>query len=550
MMSRHGKQGKQRLTSSLVLGGGLLALGALALPACGEGEDGPSVQDVHVDGALGLGASGPAVAAAQDYLRAHGYFPNDKLAAQYPSWRPVVSEEPSRRDLLDAKMQLALSKLQVNMGLPATGTLTAETLDIMKQPRCGVPDTDRAASARVDKFALYPAGNRWTKTNITYRFASAGGLNTWNQAQARALISQGIHAWEPYINLTFTEVTSGGDFAITFQNIDNAGNILAQGGPPPSPGLWFDTSEPWSPTSIVAVATHEMGHLIGIDHSSFGSSTLGFPVMHPINHNVLTLTDDDIIGANAIYQNWTGVTGRAIDIGANSIAGINGEVVWILGTDKVPYKWNGSGWTAVTGVTGNRIDVDPQGHAVVIGTDGRIYRHQGFVGGPVWVELPGGGRGKDVGVGQNGSIYIIGNDNLAWVFNSGAGGWSFVGGPANQIAIDVSPNGQPFVVTSNNQLWVLGNGWVQMSTGIGPDVGIGGKLNGPGTRSWMFVLGTNNAPFLYDNQPGLTVPGSGAPATNTWIGMNGIATRITAGARGKAWVVNSANQIYFRTEMP
>jgi hypothetical protein len=488
-------------------------------------------------------------------LRRFGYFPNAELSEQYPSWQPFVKEAPAQPDVVDGNMQAALRELQRNLGLPVTGTLTADTLAAMQQERCGVPDGEVSAS-RVDKFALQGASNRWTKTNITFRFATAGGLGALTQNQVRAAISNGIHAWEANTNLTFSEVTSGGDFAITFHNMDGPGNILARGGAPPAPAMEFDSSESWSLLPLVAVAQHEAGHLIGLDHSSFGDSALGFPVMHPINHNVTTFTDDDNMGANAVYNGWEQIPGVAIDIGVNSIAGTTGDVVWVVGNDNIPYRWNGSGWIQTGGVSANRIDVDAQGHGVVVATDGRILRHQFST--PAWVELPGGGRAKDVGVAQNGAIWVIGLDNLAYNFNPGNGTWTGNGGPAGQIAIDVTPTGQPWVVTSNNELWVGPAPWAKHSTGIGSDVGLGGKNNGPGTREWLFVIAQNSAPYVLDRQEALSVSfpcgtslcSSTAPLTNTWVPMGGIATRVAAGSRGRSWLVTSSGQIFRRMEMP
>ncbi|HXI57709.1 MAG TPA: matrixin family metalloprotease [Polyangia bacterium] len=542
------------MTKSGQVWAGILGMAALvAVPACGDDGQGNVTGDPAVgEAGLGLGASGPAVEEAYRHLMAHGYFPNQDLAARFPSWKPVVPDLPARPDTIDAAMVRALRKLQANLGLDQTGTLNAATTAAMAEARCGVPDRDPARGESVDKWAVYPSQPFWTKKSITVRFTSpSGSLSGLSSSSTIGAIMTGIKRWEEITNLTFTQVSTGGDILIDYVSIDGVGKILAQGNPPAGSRIQFDTAESLSLGTLIALAEHEAGHTIGLDHSSLGNSFTGYPVMYPIIHDVIAFTDDDIGPANAAYNDFTKLPGLALDIGVGSVSGH--DVAWVIGTNNVPYQWNGSGWTQVPGVTGSRIDVDNFGAPWVVGLDGRIFRYSGG-----WSEVAGGGRAKDIGCGSDGSVYVIGNDLQAWAYNFSARGWSFAGGPANQVSIDVTPSGQPCVLTSGHEVWVLASTWTRLLTGINYDIGLGGYRSVPFVYYpyfWFFTVAggigaPNNSVVLWGSQGAVTDGTGTAPAFTGFVPTQGLGVRISAGSHGRPWVVASDHTIWNRLEMP
>jgi exosome complex RNA-binding protein Rrp4 len=111
----------------------------------------------------------------------------------------------------------------------------------------------------------------------------------------------------------------------------------------------------------------------------------------------------------AIYKRqnnkWVRIHGRASDIGI----GANGAV-WMLGNslrnkynDKSVYVWNGSNWGLIGGLFGVKIDVDPYGTTWVVSSDRSIARRPYNY----WKKIPG--KANDIGIGANGTVWILGN---------------------------------------------------------------------------------------------------------------------------------------------
>lgn len=58
-------------------------------------------------------------------------------------------------------MSLRLKEMQQFFGLSITGTLDEETMEVMKKPRCGVPD--------VAAYSTFAGDYKWKKHDLTYR---------------------------------------------------------------------------------------------------------------------------------------------------------------------------------------------------------------------------------------------------------------------------------------------------------------------------------------------------------------------------------------------
>lgn len=58
----------------------------------------------------------------------------------------------------------AIRKFQVFFGLKVSGILDTETINLMKKPRCGVPDSIEGAG----HMRRYATQGKWSKTQLTY----------------------------------------------------------------------------------------------------------------------------------------------------------------------------------------------------------------------------------------------------------------------------------------------------------------------------------------------------------------------------------------------
>jgi hypothetical protein len=155
---------------------------------------------------------------------------------------------------------------------------------------------------------------------------------------------------------------------------------------------------------------------------------------------------------------------------------------------------------------------------------------------PPNTSLPLPGLGKDIGVGADGSVWVIGTNPVGAGADFGVHKWngtSWDGVDGGGVRIAVGPDGTPWVVNSAGQIFHRqGASWGRPLPGLGKDIGVGADGS-------VWVIGTNPV-------------GAGADfgiykwnGTN-WDGMGGGGVRIAVGPDGTPWVVNSVGQIFRR----
>jgi hypothetical protein len=199
--------------------------------------------------------------------------------------------------------------------LPVTGEFDAATRAIAIMDRCGLPDLDGGID--------FSTAGAWAKWHLTYRFDVATA-DCSNEFQA---IRNAMATWASVVPITFVEVASGPcDILIGWRPANDpdhsmVGGVLAHADFPPGWGVinntlprpvHFDDSEhTWCIGAISGgydvetVALHELGHIIGLYHSSVGGAVM-YPTVSS-NFTKRALTADDISGARALYpsqSNW------------------------------------------------------------------------------------------------------------------------------------------------------------------------------------------------------------------------------------------------------
>ncbi|XP_066506328.1 collagenase 3-like [Hoplias malabaricus] len=213
--------------------------------------------------------------------------------------------ESSGRSVND--MTVKLAEMQEFFRLKVTGNLDTETLDMMKKPRCGVPD--------VSAYVATGANYKWNTNLVTYRILNY--TPDMSQTEVDNSIERAFQVWADVTPLKFNRIYSGeADIMISFgvrehgdfYPFDGPNNFLAHAFPP-SPGIGgdthFDDDESFTFSSssgynLFLVAAHEFGHALGLDHSR-DPVALMYPNYSFRDVETFVLPQDDVSGIQSIY---------------------------------------------------------------------------------------------------------------------------------------------------------------------------------------------------------------------------------------------------------
>ncbi|XP_063296236.1 matrix metalloproteinase-18-like [Pelobates fuscus] len=243
---------------------------------------------------------------AGEYLIEFGYLPDENLTEYVVPNTQFISE-----DQLPEEFISGLEWFQRQNGLIVTGRLDAETTEAMKLPRCG----------KHEQRMSYNLGAKWKKDTLTYKIINTTALIP--EKMVREELVKALKVWENVSHLNFIEVgiSQTADMDIFFVSglhndgsknaFDGPGRVLGHAFMPPMSkkkdidgDLHLDNDEKWTinekkGVNLLQAAAHEIGHALGLDHSTVPGSLMA-PTYKGYNPN-FQLHKDDIEAIQALY---------------------------------------------------------------------------------------------------------------------------------------------------------------------------------------------------------------------------------------------------------
>ncbi|KAG6430102.1 hypothetical protein SASPL_108163 [Salvia splendens] len=217
----------------------------------------------------------------------------------------------------------AILTFQMNFGLSQTGELNDETMLKILIPRCGVSDIIDGVNSMIllsrkcnkteaefpSYYEFFRGRPRWPYTRLSYSYISGFPERAKPFMEAAFAQWANVSVFTFYENLGFFE----SDIVIGFfrgahgdgKPFDGPRGVLAHAFKPDDGRLHFDADEKWSlKKSYVdgihfeTVATHELGHILGLGHSD-EIEALMYPTIS--TGQVKKLHVDDIYGISVLY---------------------------------------------------------------------------------------------------------------------------------------------------------------------------------------------------------------------------------------------------------
>ncbi|KAL6851599.1 hypothetical protein ACP4OV_020163 [Aristida adscensionis] len=245
-----------------------------------------------------------------------------------------MQPRPDHDDAFDEHMELAVRRYQSRLSLPVTGELDSATLGRITSPRCTLGDghghgasvSVSLSEAAAGRFTFYDGEPRWTRPApmaLTYAVSPTATVDYLPPEAVRAALRRAFAHWARVIPVVFVELDASGgdgdgeaDIKVGFYGVEHGDGSpfgrdeLAHAYGPVDGRVHINKAQRWTvdvdaekrahrAIDLETVATHEIGHVLGLRHSSSPEAVM-YPYISPGERKV-ELTADDIEGVQLLY---------------------------------------------------------------------------------------------------------------------------------------------------------------------------------------------------------------------------------------------------------